>query len=274
MEYRLPTVPLIKQFLNGNPRQLKRFLNTLYVRQELAEVAGFRDIRPDVLTKLMVLEYNSLYNSRFEELYRLQKTNEGVLPLGDVEEEARTGNGLQDPQWKDNWSSDYLKQWLGSDPSLKDINLQDYFWVARDALKNEKPVASLVTNKVKLLFQRLCSLQTNRVMKQKLPDIINACDDTEKVMIVRLINEKLKRNPKSETCWMMLNTDEQNLLMNSDIDRLRLLFHNVKTEDIGAKADVFFARMLSLTDDIRAYIDSLPKVNSLTKAIERKIRKQ
>lgn len=73
---------------------------------------------------------------------------------------------------------------------------------------------------------------------------------------------------------MMLNTDEQNLLMNSDIDRLRLLFHNVKTEDIGAKADVFFARMLSLTDDIRAYIDSLPKVNSLTKAIERKIRKQ
>lgn len=274
VEYRLPTVPLIKQFLNGNPRQLKRFLNTLYVRQELAEVAGFRDIRPDVLTKLMVLEYNSLYNSRFEELYRLQKTNEGVLPLGDVEEEAITEDGLQDPQWKDNWSSDYLKQWLGSDPSLKDINLQNYFWVARDALKNEKPVASLVTNKVMLLFQRLCSLQSNRVMKQELPDIVNACDETEKVMIIRLINEKLKRNPKSETCWMILNDDEQNLLMNSDIDRLWLLFHNVKTDDIDTKASIFFVRMLSLTDDIRAYIESLPKGNYLTNAIERKIRKQ
>ena len=183
VEYRLPIVPIIKQFLNGNPRQLKRFLNTLYVRQELAEVAGFRDIRPDVLTKLMVLEYNSLYNSRFEELYRLQKTNEGVLPLGDVEQEAKTEDGIQDPQWKDNWSSDYLKQWLSSNPSLKEINLQDYFWVARDALKNEKPIASLVTNKVMLLFQRLCSIQSNRVMKRKLPDIINACDDTEKVII-------------------------------------------------------------------------------------------
>lgn len=274
VEYRLPTVPLIKQFLNGNPRQLKRFLNTLYVRQELAEVAGFRDIRPDVLTKLMVLEYNSLYNSRFEELYRLQKTNEGVLPLGDVEQEAITEDGLQDPQWKDNWSSDYLKQWLGSDPSLKDINLQNYFWVARDALKNEKPVASLVTNKVMLLFQRLCSLQTNRVMKQELPDIVNACDDTEKVMIIRLINEKLKQNPKSETCWMILNDDEQNLLMNSDIDRLRLLFHNVRTDDIDTKASIFFVRMLLLTDDIRAYIESLPKGNYLTNAIGRKIRKQ
>lgn len=274
VEYRLPIVPIIKQFLNGNPRQLKRFLNTLYVRQELAEVAGFRDIRPDVLTKLMVLEYNSLYNSRFEELYRLQKTNEGVLPLGDVEQEAKTEDGIQDPQWKDNWSSDYLKQWLSSNPSLKEINLQDYFWVARDALKNEKPIASLVTNKVMLLFQRLCSIQSNRVMKRKLPDIINACDDTEKVMIIRLINEKLKQDPKSETCWTILNADEENLLMNNDIDRLRLLFHNMKVENIDAKADIFFVRMLSLNDDdIRAYIGSLPKGNSLTKSIERKMRK-
>lgn len=225
VEYRLPIVPIIKQFLNGNPRQLKRFLNTLYVRQELAEVAGFRDIRPDVLTKLMVLEYNSLYNSRFEELYRLQKTNEGVLPLGDVEQEAKTEDGIQDPQWKDNWSSDYLKQWLSSDPSLKDINLQDYFWVARDALKNEKPIASLVTNKVMLLFQRLCSIQSNRVMKRELPGIINAYDDTEKVMIIRLINEKLKQDPKSETCWTILNADEENLLMNNDIDRLTQIGH-------------------------------------------------
>lgn len=81
---------LLLSVFNGNPRQLKRFLNTLYVRQELAEVAGFTDIRPEVLTKLMVLEYNTLYNSRFEELYKLQNANGGVLPLDDVEQEAKT----------------------------------------------------------------------------------------------------------------------------------------------------------------------------------------
>ena len=274
VEYRLPIVPIIKQFLNGNPRQLKRFLNTLYVRQELADVAGFRDIRPDVLTKLMVLEYNTLYNSRFEELYKFQNANEGILPLGDVEQEAKTEEGIQNPQWKDNWSSDYLKQWLSSEPSLKDINLQNYFWVARDALKNEKPIASLVTNKVMLLFKRLCSILSNRVMKRELPGIINACDDSEKDMIIRLINERLRQDPKSETCWTILNSDDGNLLINSNIDRLKLLFHNMKTENIDAKADVFFVRMLPLTDDIRTYIETLPKGNSLTKAIERKIRKQ
>lgn len=214
VEYRLPIVPIIKQFLNGNPRQLKRFLNTLYVRQELADVAGFRDIRPDVLTKIMVLEYNTLYNSRFEELYKLQNANEGVLPLGDVEQEAKTEEGIQNTQWKDNWSSDYLKQWLSSEPSLKDINLQNYFWVARDALKNEKPIASLVTSKVMLLFQKLCTLQTIVTMKRGLPGIINACDDSEKDMIIHLINDNLRKDPKSENCWRILNCDENNLLLN------------------------------------------------------------
>lgn len=88
VEYMLPIVPLIKSFLNGNPRQLKRFMNTLYVRKELANVAGFDELRPDVLVKLMVLEYNSLYISRFEELYRLQRDNTGCLPIKSVEEQA------------------------------------------------------------------------------------------------------------------------------------------------------------------------------------------
>lgn len=274
VEYRLPIVPIIKQFLNGNPRQLKRFLNTLCVRQELAEVAGFRDIRPDVLTKIMVLEYNTLYNSRFEELYKLQNENGGVLPLEDVEQEAKTEEGIQNPQWKDNWSSDYLKQWLSSEPSLKDINLQNYFWVARDALKNEKPIASLVTSKVMLLFQRLCILQTIVTMKRGLPGIINACDDSEKDMIIHLINDNLRKDPKSENCWRILNCDENNLLLSNNIDRIKLLFSNIRTENIDAKADVFFVRMQASSEEIRNYIDTLPKAKPLSRAIERRNQRQ
>lgn len=273
VEYRLPAVPLIKQFLNGNPRQLKRFLNTLYVRQELAEVAGFSDIRPDILVKLMVLEYNTLYSSRFEDLYKIQKAHGGVLPIDKAEQEAKTAEGIQDALWKENWSSDYLQQWLGAAPSLKGINLQNYFWIARDALKNEKPIASLVTNKVMLLFKRLCILQTNGVMKKELPGILKVCDDSEKEMIIRLINDKLRQDPKSETCWRILNLDENNLLIGSNTERLKLLFSNVKTEDIDPKADAFFVKISSVNDDIHGYIDALPKGGTLRKAIERKTRK-
>lgn len=270
VEYRLPVVPLIKQFLNGNPRQLKRFLNTLYVRQELAEVAGFSDIRPEVLTKLMVLEYNTLYNSRFEELYKIQKANDGVLPLENVEEEATLENGIQNPQWKDNWSSDYLKKWLSSDPSLKDINLQNYFWVARDALKNETPIASLVTNKIMLIFKNLCTLQTNNAMKKELPNMIQNCEESEKDMIVHLINNNLKKDPKSENCWRILYCDESNLLIGDNIDRLKLLFSNVRTEEIGTDANSFFARMKKINEEFYKFVANIPKSANLEKAIERK----
>ena len=74
-------------------------------------------------------------------------------------------------------------------------------------------------------------------------------------------------------CWRILNCDENNLLFGDKIDRLKLLFSNIKTEDIDTKADIFFVRMLSLSNEIHNYINSLPKANPLTKAIERKIQK-
>lgn len=186
------------------------------------------------------------------------------------EEEATLENGIQNPQWKDNWSSDYLKKWLSSDPSLKDINLQNYFWVARDALKNETPIASLVTNKIMLIFKNLCTLQTNNAMKKELPKMIQNCEESEKDMIVHLINNSLKKDPKSENCWRILHCDESNLLIGDNIDRLKLLVSNVKTEEIGTDANSFFARMKKINDEFYTFVANIPKSANLEKAIERK----
>ena len=70
-----------------------------------------------------------------------------------------------------------------------------------------------------------------------------------------------------------MNCDENNLLISDKIDRLKLLFSNIKTESIDTKADVFFVRMLKLSHETHNYIDSLPKATPLTKAIERKMQK-
>ena len=53
--------------------------------------------------------------------------------------------------------------------------------------------------------------------------------------------------------------------------RIQRTFQLVST--IDTKADIFFVRMLSLSNEIHNYINSLPKANPLTKAIERKIQK-
>ncbi|UKI46181.1 MAG: hypothetical protein L6V92_12675 [Phocaeicola vulgatus] len=130
-----------------------------------------------------------------------KNANRGVLPLDDVEQEAKKLKMVfKNPQWKDNWSSDYLRQWLkASDPSLKRYKFTKLLLDSTRCFgKNEKPIASLVTNKVMLLFRRLCTLQTNSMMKRDLPGIINACDDSEKDMIIHLINDNLRKDPKSE----------------------------------------------------------------------------
>lgn len=270
VEYMLPIVPLMKQFLNGNPRQLKRFLNTLYVRKELADVAGFENIRPDVLVKLMVLEYNTLFNARFEELYKIQRQNNGFLPIEHAEQQAISETGIEDPQWRDNWSSDYLRRWLACPPSLKDINLQDYFWVARDALKNERPVASLVTNKINLLYKNLKSIQIDRVMKQRLPDSVSILSDDEKEMLIMLLNRDLSLNPASPNCWRILNNDDGNLIIDSNLDRIKSLFFHVDTEKIDPQASAFIIKMKLVSEEICSFMGTLKLNPSLNRAIERK----
>lgn len=272
VEYMLPIVPIIKSFLNGNPRQLKRFMNTLYVRKELANVAGFDELRPDVLVKLMVLEYNTLYISRFEELYRLQRYNSGCLPIEKAEEEAKSGIEITDELWKNNWESDYLKRWLASTPSLLDVNLQNYFWVARDALKTETPIATVVTRKVNLIFKELCAILISSSMSKRLPEKLKTLEDDEKDMLILLLNEKLISKPDSAECWRIINDNAFDELFVDNIDRLKALFNNVNTLSIDPQASSFFVRVQNRKDICADFICKLPVAQELTNAINRKKR--
>lgn len=274
IEEMLPIVPLMKQFLNGNPRQLKRFLNTLYVRIELADVAGFDDIKPDVLVKLMVLEYNTLYRNRFEELYRMQRNNGGVLDIQNAEVQAMTEQGVLDEAWKENWSSEFLKRWLAAKPSLGGIKLQNYFWVSRDALQKERPVASLVTNKINCLYRSLKTIKTDTAMKTRLPGDVSNLQDDEKEMLIMLINVDLCSNPASADCWRILNNDVDNMIIGSNIDRLKSLFDHVDSNRIDPQAAAFIIKMKTLNDEFNQFISSLSFSKQLKNTISRKENKQ
>ena len=270
VEYMLTIVPIMKQFLNGNPRQLKRFLNTLYVRKGLANVAGFDNIQPDILVKLMVLEYNTKYATRFEDLYKIQRDNDGILPITEAEEEAKSEGSIQDARWKDNWSSEYLTKWIASKPSLVNVNLQDYFWVARDALKNEKPIASFVTSKVSLIFKNLCSIQLDRAMKIQLPAILNSLDEEELNMLLHLLNDRLRKNPDSQICWRILNCDENNILISNNLECIKQLFAGVDTYHIDPQASATFSRLLNIKGEIHDYVKGIKKSTALINTLKRK----
>ncbi len=126
--------PTLSRGLRGNPRQVKRFMNTLLLRQRLAEA---RNITLDaaVLAKLMILEY--LYDAFFRQLFQWHVEGEGVADqLAGLEEASREGGDeSRAPAGTERWLEDRgVHGWLRLEPALAGENLENYFYFSRDKI--------------------------------------------------------------------------------------------------------------------------------------------
>ncbi|HMM78750.1 MAG TPA: P-loop NTPase fold protein [Pyrinomonadaceae bacterium] len=155
--------PLLATGLKGNPRQCKRFLNTLLLRLSMAKSRNVT-LEQRYLAKLMLLEY--FRPESFRRLSELQSEQSGrPVELGAMEAIARGSASLLEPAeevlktrarepnkkgekseaqaqvekkldgefqlWLDQpWTGN----WLKLDPPLKDVDLRPYFYFSRDVL--------------------------------------------------------------------------------------------------------------------------------------------
>lgn len=116
--------------LKGNPRQVKRYLNTLEMRRRTAHR---RQISVDeaVLAKLVVLEYVRDY--RYRELYEWQQKGgglaEGMMRLeAALDDPAAIGSDAVLGAWaSDPWTLD----WISAGPRLAGVGLAPYFFLSR-----------------------------------------------------------------------------------------------------------------------------------------------
>lgn len=233
VEKLLEIVPMMNRFLNGTPRQLKRFLNTFDLRLRMVKVASMREINEIILAKLMLLEYNFKYQKLFESLYGMQQTNQGTIKdIDKVESNARQNKNLDDKRWEE-WADDKLVwEWLKVEPSLMGVNLAPYFWIARDSLKNSVPVENLVSNSVRLLFQNLLHKQSARVVKSVLQEEMVKFDETERQMLILLLNQELIKDPNNKQVVQLFQADESNLVVQTEED-CNLLFDNINTVELS-----------------------------------------
>lgn len=233
VEKLLEIVPMMNRFLNGTPRQLKRFLNTFDLRLRMVKVASMREINEIILAKLMLLEYNFKYQKLFESLYGMQQTNQGTIKdIDKVESNARQNKNLDDKRWEE-WADEKLVwEWLKVEPSLMGVNLAPYFWIARDSLKNSVPVENLVSNSVRLLFQNLLHKQSARVVKSVLQEEMVKFDETERQMLILLLNQELIKAPNNKQVVQLFQADESNLVVQTEED-CNLLFDNINTVELS-----------------------------------------
>jgi hypothetical protein len=140
----------IAEGTKGNPRQIKRFLNALLVRQVIAKARGFSDlINQPVLAKLMLAErfqpdfYEHIATQtmvsdggKVAELTGLEAAGKPppIVEKGKGAEEKKAAKAEESPsaelaRWLER---DWLKRWLKIDPALSGVDLRPYVFVARD----------------------------------------------------------------------------------------------------------------------------------------------
>jgi len=162
--------PILASGAKGNPRQIKRFLNTLLLRERTATARGFgADITLPVLAKLMLAErfiprlFEQIAfvaaihpNGLCEELEMLEKgladdgadtKSYGKAIAGDARKGAKaieTATAASEnavlAEWK---SSDTVRDWARVQPLLSGIDLRPYLFVTKDKKDYFGPVSVL-----------------------------------------------------------------------------------------------------------------------------------
>ena len=250
----LSIIPIMTSFLNGNPRQLKRFLNTFDMRRRMADVAGFREIDPEILVKLMVLEYNSQLRQYIEDLYARQKDTGFIKGMKRVEEQA-AGGEVKENGWKDLWNTPDGKRWLSTKPSLANKNLRNYFWISREALQTATPIESKVSALVQGVYDRLKVNQSVKALKEKIWSETAAFTREEFTMLIMLLNKELMANPEKEVVRRFVDVDENNKVFET-VQDVKDLFAGIDTSKLGPEYADFLKRKCEDTA-CKTYIDGL-----------------
>jgi hypothetical protein len=129
--------PALAPTHQGNPRQIKRFLNLYQLRQRAAARRGV-ELDPATLAKLMVLE--TVSPVAYRTLFEWQAVSAGK-PVELSRAEAG-GDDLDEPVKA--WATlPAVADWLKLEPPLKDVDLGPYFFFSRDRLTPALPAARL-----------------------------------------------------------------------------------------------------------------------------------
>lgn len=261
----LSIIPIMASFLNGNPRQLKRFLNTFDMRRRMAGVAGFREIDPEILVKLMVLEYNSQLRQYIDDLYARQKDTGFIKGMKKVEEQAAAGE-VKESGWKDLWNTAEGKRWLCTKPSLAQKNLRNYFWISREALQISTPIESKVSALVQGIYDRLKLNQTVKALGERIWSETSTFTKEEFGMLILLLNQELIANPEGEVVVRFVDVDKDNKIFQT-VQDVKDLLEGVDIYKLGPEYADFLKKKCK-DEACKAYIDSLSLSQQLRNAMK------
>ncbi len=189
---------ILSEGLHGNPRQIKRFLNTLDMRMKMAKYKH-TTLDRKILAKLMMLEY--IRPTEFNVIARMAANNELEKELQMLESnkkessDEKTNLNIKLDVWKkDAW----LLNWLQIEPKLSNHvqELNPYFYFARTSLDEKISRISLnLSPKAQSVLEKLISHSDFHLKKALEEDI----SDTEANIILQAMASKMSGQSKIES---------------------------------------------------------------------------
>jgi predicted KAP-like P-loop ATPase len=248
--------------LYGNPRQCKRFLNSLAMREEMANAKG-STLNRGVLAKIMMLEHFRPEKYRILSQYHAE---------GTLKDELQTieNKGIENANLLKDWSGDvWLSAWIKNEPHLAGVDLRPYFYFTRDALSvHYSSNVRKLSPQAQEIFKKLCSKSEALVTAavsgakdltdQEAVEILNA-------IFVQTMNEESINN--NNLLALVRFGSSRTCLYNETLT----LFKSISKEKIKPAHVVRFKEFGDLSGQKHEVMEWLLSMNFTNKAIRREL---
>jgi len=166
-------------------------------------VAKLENIRDSVLVKLMILDY--AHTEHFKQLFTWQAQQDGhpmeiaqleaalAAPNGDIKNEEAA------KKIENRWATLSMRKWIAMEPLLKDVDLRDYFWVARDRLESAFTGISMVPPIVRNILDGLLSGLAPK--RNNAMETAQKITEDERASLFTLIDQHITRQPEDKAAY-------------------------------------------------------------------------
>ncbi len=252
--------------VNGNPRLIKRFMNTLSIRRSLAKVQEIV-VNDAMFAKLMLFERfasAASFNSLTELISAASGGKSSVLR--DLEIDVRKGDAIDEKRWPSGWKEDakLIEEWLKLSPDLGGQDLRGALHVGRESAPIIAAENKLSKNAATLLTQLLAlRVAASAAVKTQLA----AVAPDERGLIMTSLLDKASAETEWGTPPILYGLSATAAADKTQAERLGVFFGNVASTAIKTG----LIPRLGTTDWGKAVLIGFGKRNDLSEPVSKAV---
>ena len=180
---------IIGNALKWNPRLIKRFLNAYEIRSSLLAQSAITDSKSRfALLKLMLIEQKHI--DQFKQLNAWVMGNQDA-PKELLEIEAYAEDKDKDISNYQDWNSPDLLKLIATEPKFSEVEMKELFWVSRDNLVDEMSGLSLISARIKTVFNNAYNASSDTIREDACKKEIKVLSPNELEELYDLLDSKL-----------------------------------------------------------------------------------